>query len=420
LPFSTVRPEEKARIIVANGPGMTIFSPDGKYGYVCSAFTPGLPSSPSPITRLSGRSATSVLPQYRRNTRRFPGLVHLERHRQGSGLRCTGAILALEDARHWSGTNHVNIVRNPNGMFACHSGRFNEVQVYRTDDFPKLRPSQGKLPHGIWPPVTARVYVGLENEDQIAAIDTLANKVIATSPIGQAPRQSSCPMLFRLYGTRQLGNDEMPVAQNKRSRNLQPLAPPGNQQLWLAPPGLKAEKAPTSVSLSDQGLVQVLEASGTGLKPGKAYVLALSTEPSGAGALEPLQSFMANPAGSAIVNAIGPIRQIVRDRQVAAALSGDRAWQGRKSGPPGAGASGVIVMPREAGLTREIIHLGTNSICVEENDYVRRIFVAYPAQHSCHLSSRWHRGHDSCCRPVRHDRFCGSAIKHETGGYTRG
>jgi YVTN family beta-propeller protein len=31
-----------------------------------------------------------------------------------------------------------------------------------------------------------RVYVGLENEDRIAAIDTLTNKVIATSPGGQA------------------------------------------------------------------------------------------------------------------------------------------------------------------------------------------------------------------------------------------
>src|SRR5215813_15170637 len=83
-------------------------------------------------------------------------------------------------------------------------------------------------------------------------------------------------------------------------------------QLWLAPPGQKAEKAPTNVSLSEQGLVQVLEASVTGLEPGKPYVLALATEPSGAGALEPLQGFMANPAGSAIVNAIGPIRQVVR------------------------------------------------------------------------------------------------------------
>ena len=85
-------------------------------------------------------------------------------------------------------------------------------------------------------------------------------------------------------------------------------------QLWLARTGQKTEKAPTSVSLSDQGLVQVLEASVTGLEPGKPYVLALSTEPSGAGVLEPLQGFMANPAGSAVVNAIGPIRQIVRDR----------------------------------------------------------------------------------------------------------
>jgi YVTN family beta-propeller protein len=32
--------EEKTRITVPNGPGMTIFSPDGKYGYVCSSFTP--------------------------------------------------------------------------------------------------------------------------------------------------------------------------------------------------------------------------------------------------------------------------------------------------------------------------------------------------------------------------------------------
>src|ERR1700737_2218561 len=32
--------EEKTRIVVANGPGMTIFSPDGKYGYVCSSFVP--------------------------------------------------------------------------------------------------------------------------------------------------------------------------------------------------------------------------------------------------------------------------------------------------------------------------------------------------------------------------------------------
>jgi YVTN family beta-propeller protein len=35
---------EKIRITVPNGPGMTIFSPDGKYGYVCSSFSPELPT----------------------------------------------------------------------------------------------------------------------------------------------------------------------------------------------------------------------------------------------------------------------------------------------------------------------------------------------------------------------------------------
>ena len=84
-------------------------------------------------------------------------------------------------------------------------------------------------------------------------------------------------------------------------------------QLSLAPPGAKnEEKAPTSVSLSDQGLVQVLEAAVTRLEPGKPYLLALASEPSGAGVLEPLHSFMTNPAGAAVVNTIGPIRQLVR------------------------------------------------------------------------------------------------------------
>src|SRR5580658_1181047 len=32
--------EEKTRIKTPNGPGMQIFSPDGKYGYICSSFNP--------------------------------------------------------------------------------------------------------------------------------------------------------------------------------------------------------------------------------------------------------------------------------------------------------------------------------------------------------------------------------------------
>ena len=71
-------------------------------------------------------------------------------------------------------------------------------------------------------------------------------------------------------------------------------------------------KPRTSVTLFDQGLVQVLEAAATGLGPKEPYVLALSTRSDGSGAIEALASFTTNPAGSAIVNAIGPIRQIVQ------------------------------------------------------------------------------------------------------------
>jgi hypothetical protein len=61
--------------------------------------------------------------------------------------------------------------------------------------------------------------------------------------------------------------------------------------------------------------------------------LALATKPSGAGALEPLQSFMTNPAGSAIVNAAGQIRQIVqsgakRERRYLVIAAGTAAQPG--------------------------------------------------------------------------------------------
>ena len=71
-------------------------------------------------------------------------------------------------------------------------------------------------------------------------------------------------------------------------------------------------KPPTSVTLFDQGLVQVLEASVTGLEPMQPYVLALALRADGRGKLEPLTSFMTNQAGAAVVNADGPIRQIVQ------------------------------------------------------------------------------------------------------------
>jgi DNA-binding beta-propeller fold protein YncE len=313
--------QEKTRIVVANGPGMTIFSPDGKYGYVCSSFTPE-----TAVITVADHKIVGKVPQA------SPFCPNIAATPDGSQvwftLKDTGKVQVF-DARPPFAllktldtgpiTNHVNIVRNANGMFAYVTvGGINEVQVYRTNDFAKVATIPvGKLPHGIWPSGDGtRVYVGLENEDRIAAIDTLANKVIATSAIGQAAQAvvyvpEAIPMMHAA------GNSAMTampaVPERAGTENLQPLGVAGlSTQLWLAPPGQKPDKAPTSVSLSDQGLVQVLEASVTGLEPGKPYVLALANEASGAGGLQLLQGFMTNPAGAAVVNAIGPIRQLVR------------------------------------------------------------------------------------------------------------
>ena len=308
--------QEKTRIVVANGPGMTIFSPDGKYGYVCSSFTP----ETAVITVADHKIVVKV-------QQASPFCPNIAATPDGAQvwftLKDTGKVQVFDAQPPFALlktldtgpiTNHVNIVRNANGMFAYVTvGGVNEVQIYRTNDFSKVATIPvGKLPHGIWPSGDGtRVYVGLENEDRIAAIDTLTNKVIATSPIGQAAQAvvyvpNAIPVMSANDNT---AMTTMPVG----TENLQPLGVAGlSTQLSLVPPGQKSDKAPTSVSLSDQGLVQVLEASVTGLEPGKPYVLALSNEASGGGALQPLQGFMTNPAGAAVVNAIGPIRQLVR------------------------------------------------------------------------------------------------------------
>jgi YVTN family beta-propeller protein len=297
--------EEKARITVPNGPGMTIFSPDGKYGYVCSSFTPE-----TEVITVADHRIVGKVPQA---SPFCPNIAATPDSKQvWFTLKDTGktqvfdgqppfALLKTLDTGPI--TNHVNIVRNANGMFAYVTiGGLNEIKVFRTDNFEQVATIPvGKLPHGIWPSEDGtRVYVGLENEDKLAAIDTLKNEVIATSPIGQAPQALAYVP------------DAMP--EGLGTNNLQPLGIAGQSaDLWLAPPDAKKEaNAPTSVSLSDQGLVQVLEAAVTGLEPGKPYLLALASEPSGSGVVEPLQGFMTNPAGAAIVNTIGPIRQLVR------------------------------------------------------------------------------------------------------------
>ncbi len=293
---------EKSRIKVPNGPGMVIFSPDGKLGYLVSSFTPETVVIATATHKIVGhvKQESPFAPDVAATPDGKQVWLTLKDVGRTMVFNAVAPFKVLKVLDTGPITNHVNIVRNAHGQFAYVTvGGLNQVKVFRTDDFSQVAAIDvGALPHGIWPSGDGtRVYVGLENADGAAVIDTALNTVIATIPVGQGPQ----------------GVAYVPgaVPEGPGTQNLQPLGVAANTaRLTLGAPG----GAPaTQVTLFDQGLVQVLQAGATGLEPRKPYVLALSAEASGGGVLQPLAAFMANPAGAAVVNAIGPIRQLVRD-----------------------------------------------------------------------------------------------------------
>ena len=80
----------------------------------------------------------------------------------------------------------------------------------------------------------------------------------------------------------------------------------------MVPPWLRRPMWDESRALS---ALDQLKAAVTGLEPKKGYTLALSEKADGGGALQPLAAFMTNPAGAAIVDTVGPIRQLVEAKQ---------------------------------------------------------------------------------------------------------
>jgi YVTN family beta-propeller protein len=297
---------EKTRIGVPAGPGMQIFSPDGKYSYICSSF--------NPETVVVDVADHAIVARVKQESPFCPNIAATPDGEQvWFTLKDIGKTQVFNAKPPFNPirtietgpiTNHVNFARTPKGTFAYVTiGGTNEVKVFRTDDFSQVATIPvGNLPHGIWPSGDGtRIYVGLENADALAAIDTATNKVVANIPIGQAPQAI-------VYVP-----DATPNPDDRQ--NLQNLGVAG--QVAHLTLGAKAEakgaKPLTSVSLFDQGLIQVLQASVTGLQPKQRYVLGLADKSDGTGSVQPLAAFMTNPTGSAIVNAVGPIRQIVQN-----------------------------------------------------------------------------------------------------------
>jgi len=298
--------EEKTRITVPAGPGMQIFSPDGKYGYVCSSF--------NPETVVISTADHKIVGHVRQESPFCPNIAATPDGKQvWLTLKDVGKVQVFDAKPPFAPirsfdtgplTNHVNFAHHAKGTFAYVTiGGLNQVKVFRTDNFEQVATIPvGKLPHGLWPSGDGtRIYVGLENDDALAVIDTSTNKVVSTIPIGQAPQA--------------LTYVPNAVPEGDGMQNLQPLGLAGQvSHLALMPTAADksgAAAAPTNVALFDQGLVQILQASVTGLQPKQPYAIALSEHADGSGPLESLANFMTNPAGGAVVNSIGQVRQIV-------------------------------------------------------------------------------------------------------------
>src|ERR1700756_4834620 len=285
--------KEKLRIPVGNGPGMTIFRPDGKYGFVCSSFT-----SQTQVIDVKTHQIVATVKQYSPFS---PNIAATPDGRQvWFTLKDTGKTQVFRAAPPFNIlatlntgpiTNHVNIVRNGNGQFAYITvGGENVVKVYTTTDNPQLVATipTGELPHGIWPSGDGtRVYVALENGTGVNAIDTLSNQVIARISGGQSSQA--------------LGYVPGAVPEGAGLTNLVPLAESGlAAHLLLGPPGSSSKEAPTTVTLNNQGLIDLLQAAVTGLKPRSKYQLVLlSKNEEPYGSIEPLTTFETNPAGAA-------------------------------------------------------------------------------------------------------------------------
>jgi YVTN family beta-propeller protein len=298
--------KDKDRIYVGDGPGMTIFRPDGKYGFVCSSFIPE-----TKVVDVQSHQIVGTVPQA---SPFCPNIAATPDGRQvWETLKDTGKtevfsaqppfnVLATLDTGPI--TNHVNIVRNRRGQFAYVTiGGENIVKVYTTTDSPQLVTTipTGELPHGIWPSGDGtRIYVALENGTGMQVINTLTNQVEATLPGGQAAQA-----LVYVPNAVPTGNG---------LSNLVPLGYSGQSvHLFLGSnTDSNASRPSTTVTLNNQGPLDLLEAAVTGLDPNASYTLGLVPDLQGSDQnFQPLATFQTNAAGAQIVESLGPLRQVV-------------------------------------------------------------------------------------------------------------
>ena len=149
---------------------MQIFSPDGKYGYVCSSFNPETDVVTVADHQIVGKvkQASPFCPNIAATPDGTQVWFTLKDTGKTAGVRRQAAVLGAEDDRYRA--DHQPRQFRPERARAvrlCHDRR-----PERGAGVPHRRLQQvatipvGRLPHGIWPSGDGtRVYVGLENDD---------------------------------------------------------------------------------------------------------------------------------------------------------------------------------------------------------------------------------------------------------------
>jgi YVTN family beta-propeller protein len=295
------------RVRTANGPGMVMFRPDGRYAFVPSSFTPELDVVDTRTYEVVARvpQASPFCPNLSVSNDGSEVWFTLKDSGKTQVMSAHGPFHVLATLNTGPITNHVTCVDNENGKFAYVTvGGENSVKVFRRGENPELVATidnVGDLPHGVWPSADGtRVYVGLENQDAVLVIDALANKVLATIPIGQQPQA-----LVYVPDAVPEGGEDL--------ANLTPLGDSGNAAHFtlLASDGA-VQGAHGTVSVNALGPLDLLQVAVTGLQARRSYTLWLvSSRTPPFREKQELVSFNANIAGAQIAQAVGPLREML-------------------------------------------------------------------------------------------------------------
>ena len=290
------------RIVTAPGPGMVVFRPDGKVAFVDHSFTPELDVVDVQSHRVIERIPV-VSPFSPNLAVTADGAQLWLTHKDVGKVTVVNAQTFEVEGVIETGpvTNHVNFAGPGGGtrVGGAAAGEFayvtiggeNAVKVYTRDRRLVTTIPIGAVPHGLWPSGDgSKVYVGLQQGDAVAVIDTRANRKVAEIPVGQSPQA--------------LVYVPNAVPSGAGTANLEPPGagtPPRN--VMLAP--VDGGTARATVTIRSLGPVDGVDVTASGLAPATDYTLYVAGA-EGEGEPWPLATLRTDSAGKAAIEAVAP------------------------------------------------------------------------------------------------------------------